>query len=469
MIAATMTEEEKRRALLEMYPSGSLPAGQAAISGIGEEFGFEPVATRAEMPPPEPEIRISRMPESQPLTQSATQQQAPAPQQKSGGFNWQRAIAGLTGRHEGIAAYDRSQLAQNEDARKQAREPFERRLREEQESDIVSKRKEREDKNAELRAAMDPSSDLSRMSQEQYKHQSMVRAKIASQFDPGLAQLFTKRAEAAGMQTALNIQRMQEADNDTMGNVLKMIDAQAKQAQAAQDFGYKQQMLAATSGDRAADNARQSAALDEQRRHNTATENLAGQKLELRSTTPPAKLMQGLRENQSDLRMINELIASIEAGKNPYTGVGAGSLTSAKNVIDSALSATGVETRTTKPEHTTFLRDLGQLKAMVRKPIYGAALSKFDISDSSQWLPQDGDASNILLDKLGGFKKALDYNMELQKTDYETVSKKPYTETGSNDKEAKAAKARAALKDPNASEKAKRGAAIWLKENGYAQ
>ena len=169
-----------------------------------------------------------------------------------------------------------------------------------------------------------------------------------------------------------------------------------------------------------------SAVLDETVRHNKATEKLAGDKLEFKSTTPPQSLAKEIRTGSKNLKMIDDMLSAISKGQAPYTGTGGSTLNDAKTVFDSAASILGSDKRARTPEQTAFIGNLGEFKAIIRNPIYGAALSKFDIKDAREFLPDIGDSDNQLRVKLMRFRDMIEYNMGLQKEDYKAVTKTDY-------------------------------------------
>lgn len=287
------------------------------------------------------------------------------------------------------------------------------------EEELAGRTAERTTKLQSTRESLDPNSATSESARATARESYLSRAEILAQAGlQKLAEVMQNRANGVNGKTAAQLAAEEAQTSKIMGEALRQT-GQGLQAEALANgiLGRQGQLGLGY------------AQLNEQSRHNQQTEQLNKAKIELKTSTPPLKIEEALRDAQRDSALIDESLKLLDTGKAPYTGTGAQTLNQAKNIADSALSAMGAKSRTQTPDEQKFLSNVGQVKAMIRKPIYGAALSKFDIKDAAEFIPGQGDSDNRIRQKLLNFKRLTEFAKEMLAHDYKQHTGNDYIET----------------------------------------
>lgn len=338
--------------------------------------------------PQQPQVRV--VPQAQPQPPPAAPR-AQAPQEQ--GFNFERAVAGLTGGASGIAAYDkaRQERAEAPLRRKNQEEQLEltRMQREATVGDIKDKQADRVLKSQELRDAMDPNSELSKASAAEYAALNNARADMLAESNPKLADHFRQAAGRAAKQSRMQIGNTEKANSEIMGNFLKMLDMKAKQSLAEQGNdlrarGVKAQEMMAynTIGDRREDNQLQRDRLDFDR--NKAEQAAKGRTLKAQIKSIDKKAVEELQGIDTVEGMFGE---AEKAMPDAYTGPLA---SAAVKVADGVEALTGIKKPKALQATQTVASNLENAVADMRKNRSGTSFTAGEQKAMDEWKPGVG-------------------------------------------------------------------------------
>jgi len=275
--------------------------------------------------------------QAQPIAQQAPQPSPP----RERGFDFERAVAGLTGRGAGIAALDNSRLAAQ---RQQSDEA----IRQQQ---MQSHQAEQALKQTELRDSVNPQSELSRVAVEEYARTNMARAAILKDQNPKLAAMFEQAAKSSAGKSRMQIMQAEKSNQQMMGELLKMIDFQAKRMQNQESNDIRREGIAASRANAAAMRAIAGDRLAETRNQNAImNQDRADKRLEREA--------EAYGKDVAPLNETNELLDEAESVKrNVNTG-------KISNLVHKGAKFIGVETD--KPIDIAGVRVLNSTKDYAR-------------------------------------------------------------------------------------------------------
>lgn len=294
-------EPDRRALLAQMYPSDQpLPAGgganDAMVSLPGGQLGGEIRAAPAQ---PEP---------ASPARQPAVTK---VPEEKPGGggysFDLARGLTGFAGGPGAIAAYDKA-----EQERKEA--PLKMEM---QRGELADKQSERATKLKDIRDAMDPGSESSRAAQESFAAINEARAKVLADKNPALAKVFAQAAAGAKGKTRLQLNNAEAHHKQVMGEILKVIDADARRALAERGLDLREDGTRAQQSNAAESRAMRRDALSETNRHNQAMEANGAQKIDAKIQGNQDKLnekIEGLNNAEGLLDQASEAKKNVDVG-----------------------------------------------------------------------------------------------------------------------------------------------------------
>lgn len=346
-----------------------LPQASAPLASADPNFRPQPTVTA-----------VPRQPLPMP-----TQSIAP-PTQDKGGFNWQRAIAGFTGGQGGIESFDRSQIARENAPLQRATQQMQQQLAA---GELHDKQADRALKSQELRDAMDPNSDLSKASSAEYAALNNARADLLAESNPKLAEHFRQAAQRASTMSRLQIGNTEKANSEIMGNFMKMIDMQARQALASQGNELRergvnaQEMMAYnTIGDRREDNQLQRDRLDFDR--NKAEQAAKGRTLKAQIKSIDKKAVDELQGIDTVEGMFGE---AEKAMPDAYTGPLA---SAAVKVADGVEALTGIKKPKALQATQTVASNLENAVADMRKNRSGTSFTAGEQKAMDEWKPGVG-------------------------------------------------------------------------------
>lgn len=305
------------------------------------------------------------------------------------GFDWSRAFFAAGGGD--LSSFDAER-------NRQRNQPFEDALNQEKLNEF-SLQKQR------ARDAVDPGSHTSLEAQKEFTDimqgranqlREMGRGTLAAEFDA-----WAKRAPSMH-----SIQIANALKSPRMGEVLRAIDSQSRNSLAEANLGVKKEALGATTQDRMSDNARANSELDLKRseldlRHKERADALAAKQSEAEAKKSEKLPEGGQVEKYSDRKVAaSQVDRALELLPNVrYTGSGA-------ETINQLLSSApgGLDVR--NDSEREFAGILNDLRAHARNKIFGAALSKYDLSDAKSFLASLGTNPATIKANLLRIKKA---------------------------------------------------------------
>ncbi len=334
----------------------------------------DPTRRRPMQIPADPaSIRARQFP-GKPVAQPATAPQAAPPKAQASdpdgdgveGMDVQRALMGLVHGVEGIRAVDssRAQKAQTKLAQqKQAQEM-------ELGQFTLDEQKKRA---AMMQAAADPNSAVSAGMRDEVATGLGIRA----QMHPELKPLLDGMAQHLQGMSATDMMSMQGRLKDLFDDARAMAHNRATEEMARAKLDQGERQIQATAEDK-----KQGRAIQWQQLHQQA-EHLRQQdadRKERLGALPEGELKRyrEIGNAEAEVQKLRELLPKIR-----YTGWGAQALNSGFQKMPSF-----ADLRT--PEEREFVTLIGRLRAPERKDLFGAALSKFDISDSDGFMASLG-------------------------------------------------------------------------------
>lgn len=468
-------EPDRRALLAQMYPADQpLPDGgganDAMVSLPGGQLGGEIRAAPAQ---PEP---------ASPARQPAVTK---VPEEKPGGgysFDLARGLTGFAGGPGAIAAYDKA-----EQERKEA--PLKLEM---QRGELADKQAERSTKLKDIRDAMDPGSESSRAAQESFAAINDARAKVLADKNPALARVFAQAAASAQGKTRLQLNNAEAHHKQVMGEILKVIDADARQALAAQGQDTRARGVAAqekvadsTIGDRQADNRLQREKFEWEKTNankNNARVHLTGDQ---------QKLIGEMASDLNQVRVMDQILPLAEKYASSASNIpGAGKSGILSGPIQSLKS---MANPSSDSEYNGFRATVQRLFSVERKTFAGVAVTPQEMVNLAPMIPDfNKDSEKTIHDKLISAREWLkthtDTNMSRLQYDAQgnpldqSLLAKMLSEQAPKSTQANPAIRAAAGKSPAAPAadpaqvgRARKAAAAgnakaaqWLKENGHA-
>lgn len=367
-----------------------------------------------------------------------------------GGFDWARAFWAAGGGDLGSFDAER--------ARKQARQ-------DKQIADFDARQL--------VKDGMDPQSSMSRARQQEYAQTMATRAQIAQDAGMGqLAKMFSEQAQMAPTMSATQIERASQNYGGLMKESMSAMDMMARQQLAKQGLDLRQRSTEATEqiargnqGLKAAElsGRREDREMDRELRREMHHDSLLAKKEaaeeKKRSALPAGEQVAKYNERKVAENEINQALKLLPGVT--YTGVGA---ETANNIMSK--DPTGLLDKRSDADRQ-FVGLLNSLRAKARNKIFGAALSKYDISDAESFLASLGTNKQTIAANLQRLLKAAQDENSMEEQYYPGLIRGGHSSAApSQSRDPRIELAKKALADPSASEEHKAAAKRILEKAG---
>lgn len=308
-------------------------------------------------------------------------------------FDFRRALLSFAGGD--VGAYDQRQQQWQNRGFNQAN----------QDLTLQGKRGELEDANLQrqnARALVDPTSPQSKQAQQMFADYATGLSNAPGMPAQLSEQLKTAASNAWNM-TASQIAQAKDYYDRLFGNTLKAVGEQNRANLSGENMDLRREGVAAQKATAEATERLAAerlglswAEFQERKRHNLVEEDRRDNKVVL----PPQQAMRAYNQRQVSLKEIARIKELMRSGKIRYTGKGANWLNSLFSVVPGAVDPRN-------KEEIELAGLIKRLRAPERKNIYGAALSKFDIQDSGQFMADIEQNPQTLMTNLGTLESAL--------------------------------------------------------------
>lgn len=317
-------------------------------------------------------------------------------QQKPAGFDWRRGFVSMAGGD--LKAYDRARALRDPNS-------FESQTQAAQIEDFKSKAADR----ALARSRLDPNSEASKQAQSDYAMELATYAKIPGVPTAIAAELANAQANAPRM-SAAQIDRARAQIKSLLGTALHGAGVVAQETAAgmrAEDIKHDNQL---------AEQVAQSNISNTKADNQLAREKFEWEKNKPVNVTvkkPGESTLRDYRQTKVALNQTKEALKLLPNVR--YTGLGAEKMNQIFSVLPGAIDPR-------KPEEKRFSTLIGQLRALKRNKIYGAALSKYDIADANSFLANLGNNKEQLAENLDVALRALQDAVEMTEEEYPSIS-----------------------------------------------